>query len=159
MAKKSVMDYRHDIFDRYKSSTSIDQTYNAIAAIGRVQNDCYRYFKKGSAPFRKWNTECNNLFNLLNKIPVLVRTEKKDAIDVLEEFISEFEHVERRLRQLLDHKSVPETARQGFKNDTDLWLNSAFRFAVYALLLEKRNKRGEVPIIRVTTKLVFPEDE
>ncbi len=155
--KKSIMDYRHDIFDRYKSSTSIDQTYNASAAIGRLHDDCYQYFKEGSAPFRKWHTECNNLFNLLNKAPNLVHAKKNDAIDVLEEFINEFEHVERRLRQLLHHKSVPETDRQRLKNATDFWLNSAFRFAVYALLLEKRNKRGEVPYVKITTKLVFPE--
>ena len=81
MAKeKTVMDNKHDIFDRYKSSTSIDQTYNAIAAIGRLRDDCYRYFRKGSKPFRKWHTECNDLFNLLNKVPVLVRMEKRTPL-------------------------------------------------------------------------------
>ena len=41
--KKSDMKYRHDIFDRYKSSTSMEQSYNAGETMAQLQHDSYYY--------------------------------------------------------------------------------------------------------------------
>ena len=82
---------------------------------------------------------------------------KKKTVDLINQFIDQFEHEERRLRQLL-RKSKPKDERQNFKNATDFRLNSIFRFVIYALLLENRNKREKVQVVTKTTSITFGKD-
>ena len=61
-------------------------------------------------------------------------------IVLLEKFIIQFEHAERRLRQVLDENPVPESYQDSHTFQADFGLNALFRFAVNATLLEfKRN--------------------
>lgn len=157
--KKGLMSHKHDIFDRLELTTSVDQTYNAIAVICRLKDDAYQYFNEDSKSLKKWNEECNRLRQLFDKFSCSIREDKKKIVDLLEEFIEEFEHVERRLRQLLDHKGISESDRRDISNATTSWLDALLRFSVYALLLEYRGKHGKPQIIRVKTKLVIPTDK
>ena len=156
--KKSNMKDRHDIFDRYKYSTSMKQGYNAREMMAQLQHDSYRYFKKDSKPFKRWHKACIALWWLINDASYSTHVKKKKTVDLLGKFIGEFEHVERRFRQMLDDKSIPESKRQNFKNATDFRLNSIFRFAIYALLLENRNKREKVQSVTKTTSITFGKD-
>ena len=54
--KKSKMKDRHDIFDRYKYSTSKEQAYNANEMLCLLQHDSYRYFEKDSKAVQKGGT-------------------------------------------------------------------------------------------------------
>lgn len=156
--KKNNMKDRHDIFDRYKDSTSMEQSYNTIETIAQLQHDSWQYFKKDSKPFKRWHKACIALWRLINDASYSTHVKKKKTSDLLEQFICEFEHVERRFRQLLDKKSIPEAERQNFKNITDSRLNSIFRFAIYALLLESRNKRENVQSVTKTTSISLGKD-
>lgn len=149
MAKKrGKIDHRHDLFDRRRRTTSSEQRYNTIAVLQRLQDDSYRYFDVDSKPFKKWNKECINLYKLLTKTSHLLLKDEIEIPELLEQFIDEFEHVERRLRQLLDHNSISDAHRQVYKNHTDSWLNAIFRFTVYATLLEAKGRRGGYEIGR-----------
>ena len=152
--KKGRMAFSHDNFDRYKSSTSREQNYKAVTEIAWLQHDSHQYFKQDSGALKKWQKECIELYSLVNEFSFSMHVKEKSIADLLEGFIHEFEHVERRLRELLNHKSIPKLARQSYKDATDLRLNSCFRFAVYALLLDDRIKRkGEVPYVTKTEKI------
>ena len=59
--RKGIMKYKHDIFDRLEATTATDELYNARAVIGRLRDDAYQYFEKGSDQFEKWNEECLDL--------------------------------------------------------------------------------------------------
>jgi len=152
--KKGRMAFSHDNFDRYKSSTSREQIYKATEEIAWLQHASHHYFRKDSGAFKKWQRECIKLYTLVSEFSFSMHVKKSSFADLLEEFIHEFEHVERRLRELLHHRSIPERVRQSYKDATDLRLNSCFRFAVYALLLDDRIKRtGEVPYVIRTERI------
>ena len=155
--KKSKMKDRHDIFDRYKYSTSKEQAYNANEMLCLLQHDSYRYFEKDSKPFKRWHKACIALWWLIADAPYSTHVKKKKTVDLINQFIDQFEHEERRLRQLL-RKSKPKDERQNFKNATDFRLNSIFRFVIYALLLENRNKREKVQVVTKTTSITFGKD-
>ena len=59
---------------------------------------------------------------------------------LLERFIVQFEHAERRFRQVLDEDPVPQPYHESKSFPTDFWLNALFRFAVNATLLEKERR-------------------
>lgn len=101
-----------------------------------------------SKPHKKWNKECVNLYKVITNTRHLLLKGEVDMAGLLEEFIDQFEHVERRMRQLLDHNSISEAHRQVYKNHTDSWLNAIFRFTVYATLLEAKGRRGGYEIGR-----------
>jgi len=146
--KKGKMGHRHDLFDRRNLTDSNDQSYNVVAVLSRLQADSYQYFKVDSKPHKKWNKECVNLYKVITNTRHLLLKGEIDMAGLLEEFIDQFEHVERRMRQLLDHNSISEAHRQVYKNRTDSWLNAIFRFTVYATLLEAKRRRGGYEIGR-----------
>lgn len=157
MAKKnSIMASSHDGFNRYKSSKAREQAYQVEETLAHLQSCCHRHFEKDTDPSNKWQKECIGLYKLFVKIPWSVHVKKEDNICMLEEFIDEFEHAERRLRQLI--RSVPETGQQDLKNKTNRLLNSIFRFAVYSVLQEARYRNGEVPHVTKMTSLKCSED-
>ena len=135
MAKKqSVMDYRHDIFDRLEDTTVSNQLYNAHAVIGRLKQDSYQHFNTGSGQFQKWNEECADLDEKLRKFSLPLKLGGEDPIVLLEKFISQFEHSERRFRQVLDEDPVPQPYHKSKSFLTDFWLDALLRFAVSATL-------------------------
>ncbi len=141
--KKGLMGYRHGIFDRLETTTATDELYNARAVIGRLRHDAYQYFEEGSAQFEKWNKECLDLDGLLRKFSLPLQHGGEDSVVLLECFIVQFEHAERRFRQVLDEDPVPQPYHESKSFPTDFWLNALFRFAVNATLLEIE-RRGTV---------------
>ena len=138
--RKGLMGYRHDIFDRLEATTATDELYNAHAVIGRLQNDAYRYFEKGSAQFEKWNKECLDLDCQLRKFSLPLQLGGEEPVVLLGRFIVQFEHAERRFREVLNEDPVPEPYHESKSFPTDFWLNALFRFAVNATLLEKKRR-------------------
>lgn len=134
--RKGVMKYRHDIFDRLEATTATHELCNAHAVIGRLQDDAYQYFKEGSDQFEKWNNECLDLDSRLRKFTLPLQYGGEEPVVLLEKFIVQFEHVERRFRQLLNEDPVPQPYHESKSFPTDFWLNALFRFAVNATLLE-----------------------
>ncbi len=134
--RKGLMGYRHDISDRLEATTATHELYNAHAVIGRLRNDAYQYFKEGSAQFEKWNKECLDLDCQLRKFPLPLQLGGEEPVVLLERFIVQFEHAERRFREVLNEDPVPEPYHESKSFPTDFWLNALFRFAVNATLLE-----------------------
>ena len=130
------MGYRHDISDRLEATTATHELYNAHAVIGRLRNDAYQYFKEGSAQFEKWNKECLDLDCQLRKFSLPLQLGGEEPVVLLERFIVQFEHAERRFREVLNEDPVPEPYHESKSFPTDFWLNALFRFAVNATLLE-----------------------
>ena len=138
--RKGIMKYKHDIFDRLEATTATDELYNARAVIGRLRDDAYQYFEKGSDQFEKWNEECLDLDCQLRSLLLPLQHGGEDPIVLLERFIVQFEHAERRFRQVLDEDPVPQPYHESKSFPTDFWLNAFFRFAVNATLLEKERR-------------------
>lgn len=136
--KKGLMTYQHDIFDRLEDTTVSEQLYNAHAVIGRLRDNAYQYFEEGSTQFEKWDKECIDLDNHLRKFSRPLKKGEEVPIVLLEKFIVQFEHAERRLRQVLNENPIPECYQNSATFETDSWLNTLLRFAVYATLLDLR---------------------
>ena len=134
------MSYRHDIFDRLEATTATDELANARAVIGRLRNDAYQYFEEGSAQFEKWNKECLGLDCQLRKFSLSLQHGGEEPVVLLKSFIVQFEHAERRFREVLNEDPVPEPYHESKSCPTDSWLNALFRFAVNATMLEKERR-------------------
>ena len=154
--KKGLMKHKHDIFDRIKGTTSDAQIYDAHAVIGRLRDDGYKYFEKGSASFEKWEKECLTLNDIVRKFSHPEQKDPEKRIVLLEESIDQFEHAERRFRQVLAENPTPESYQESANFATDFWLGALFRFFVYAILLERKGKRRTPPFIRMVVKLPIP---
>lgn len=159
MAKqKESIKSKLDLYDRLNSTTSVEQIRNARAVVERLRNDRWRYFEEGSKPFARWKEGCDELYQLINRFPASLHIDCNDMDVVLEKFIEAFEHHERRFRQILQTKSIPDSSREKITTDVSFWFDALFRFSVYGILLEKQGKRGEEQIIRTKITITTPKD-
>ena len=81
---------------KLKSSTAEEQIENAIAAIDLLGDEADQHFEEGSEPFARWQRGCDELLMSVNEFLAKSRVFRVEAIDIVAEFIDNFEHTERR---------------------------------------------------------------
>ena len=159
MAKQNgVMKSKLDIYDRLNSTTSVIQLRNARGVVERLRDDRWQYFEEGCNAFNRWKEGCDELYKFINMIPASLHIDGRDMDVVLEKFIEAFEHHERRFRDMLEAKIIPDSSREQIATTVSFWFDALFRFSVYAILLEHQGKRGEEQIIRHKISIVIPKD-
>lgn len=156
--QKESIKSKLDLFDRLNSTTSVEQIRNSRSVVERLRDDRWRYFKEGSKSFDRWKEGCDELYQLINMFPASLHINGNDMDVVLEKFIEAFEHHERRFRQILQTKSIPDSSREQITTEVSFWFDALFRFAVYAILLEHQGKRGEEQIVRTKIIITLPRD-
>ncbi len=127
------------LFKKLKSSTAEEQIENAIAAIDLLGDEADQHFEEGSEPFARWQRGCDELSMSVNEFLAKSRVFRVEAIDIVEEFIDNFEHTERRFHQILYVDSISDADREQIIEQTWNWFSIILRFAIYALVLEYRN--------------------
>ena len=127
------------LFKKLKSSTAKEQIENAIAAIDLLGDEADQHFEEGSEAFARWQRGCDELSMPVNEFLAKSRVFKVEAIDILAEFIDNFEHTERRFHQILYVDSISYADREQIIKQTWNWFSIILRFAIYALVLEYRN--------------------
>ena len=137
-----------------ESTTSTDELYDAIAATQRLRDDGLTYFNATSNARDRWVRGCNELIELINDFPHQIQSNRSKTICVLGKFTSEFDHTKKRLLQMSLCQDISGDTRFQTTAHTIGWLNLVYEFSARGTLLEFRDKRRDLPVIREYVKLV-----
>ena len=106
---------------------------NAYSVIGRIKDDGYRYFDRGSAPLKRWQRYCQDLQDYISRELHVRKYKGQDLVTVLREFFHEFEHSSYGLDEMI-HKVALDRDDEGVIVDLWDWLSLAHRNSVYAIV-------------------------
>ena len=138
-----------DLVDRFEAEPSSTHARNALAAIGRLQDDGAGFWDEGSEQLTRWRHYCTVLDEFINADLGRRRyMEEQELYKALREFIQEFEHSTDRMYQMLhgicdDPDDNPDLERML------RWFEVVYRFSTYAIVsfwIDDKTERNSVKI-------------
>ena len=119
-----------DAVPRFEDKSAAEHTYNAIAAIGRLNDEGNQLFGTDPERRKRWKRGCDNLQAHVNK---LGDRASKDLTSVLSDFVHDFEHDSERMNQML--KGVDESQNSGASREEVMaWMSFTYQLSTYAIL-------------------------
>ena len=123
-----------DLVDRFEAEPSSTHARNALAAIGRLQDDGATFWKEGSRQLTRWRDYCTVLSTFLNSdLGTRRHLENQDLATALREFIQEFEHSIYGMYEML--YGIPDDPDDNPELERMLgWFELVYRFSTYAII-------------------------
>lgn len=141
-----------DLVDRFEAESSSTHARNALAAIGRLNDDGANFWNEGSGQLSRWRDYCTVLSTFLNRLGKRRHIEKQDLAKILREFIQEFEHSIGGMYEML----------YGISDDPDdnpelewmlRWFELVYRFSTYAIISFWIDDKKEHNSVKITMNL------
>ena len=146
-----------DYVDRFEAKPSSTHARDALAAIGRLQDDGAGFWDEGSRQLTRWRHYCTVLCTFLNSdLGRRRHLEKQKLATALREFIQEFEHSIGGMDEMLygisdapdDNPELERMLR---------WFEVVYRFSTYAIISFWIDDKTEHNSVKITMKLATRE--
>ena len=142
-----------DLVDRFEAESSSTHVRNALAAIGRLQDDGAIFWDEGSDQLTRWRHYCTVLDQFINaELGRRRYMEKQELYKALREFIQEFEHSTDRMCQML-HGISDEPDDNPDLERMLRWFEVVYRFSTYAIISFWIPDKKEHNSVKITMNL------
>ena len=121
-----------DILDRFKKLPKEDHLHNALALIGRLEDEGTMFSSNDSTQRTRWRTACTELARVLRESGARRHGLKQDLATALKDFMHDFEHASCRISQII-YQDANDPDYEDNKERISDWLNLIFKACIYAL--------------------------
>lgn len=119
-----------DLVPRFEDKSHADHTYNAIAALQRLEDEGRLIFSQNAGQLKRWERGCKTLSQRLNAIG---GSSSQYLASDLRDFIHDFEHDSERLHQML--KGVDDDDFVGMsRGEIMAWFSLVYQLSTYGIL-------------------------
>lgn len=137
---------------RFEAQASSSHAYNAVAAIGRLEDDGRRLWRTDRERRCRWVKACRTLSRFLNDLEARRHTRQQDLATVLREFIAEFEHSTWRMYQMVHGRTADPCSDPALKQTLD-WFELVYKLCTYAIVASWLDDKKDERQVKVTVNL------
>ena len=142
-----------DLVDRFEAKPASTHARNALAAIGRLNDDGATFWNEGSRQLTRWRRACTELWQFINaELGRRRHLEKQDLATALREFIQKFEHSTDRIYQML-HGISGDPADNSDLERMLRWIELVYRYSTYAIISFWIDDKTEHNSVKITMNL------